>query len=74
MKIPASYSHLLFGGILSIIMVTIISGTVLLISRGYGDGFYTAWLKGFATAWPVAFPTVLVVAPMVRRFVAKITV
>lgn len=74
MKIPARYSHLLFGGILSVIMVTIISGTVLLISRGYGVGFFSDWLKGFATAWPVAFPTVLVVAPFVRRVVARITV
>ncbi len=73
MKIPARYSHLLFGGLLSVIMVTIISGTVLLISRGYGDGFFAAWLKGFATAWPIAFPTVLVVAPFVRRVVARVT-
>ena len=73
MKIPARYSHLLFGGLLSAIMVTIISGTVLLMNRGYGEGFFLDWLQGFATAWPVAFPTVLVVAPLVRRAVAKIT-
>lgn len=74
MKIPARYSHVLFGGLLSVIMVTIISGTVLLISRGFGEGFFRDWLKGFATAWPVAFPTVLVVAPFVRRVVARVTV
>ncbi len=73
MKIPARYSHLLFGGLLSAIMVTVISGTVLLINQGYGAGFTAAWARSFATAWPVAFPTVLVVAPFVRRVVAKIT-
>ncbi len=73
MKIPARYSHLLFGALLSAIMVTIISGTVVLINQGYDAEFFGHWFRGFATAWPVAFPTVLVVAPFVRRVVAKIT-
>ncbi len=73
MKIPARYSNLLFGGMLSLIMVTIISGAVTLINQGYDAEFFTRWLRGFATAWPVAFPSVLVVAPFVRRVVARIT-
>lgn len=74
MKIPARYSNLLFGAMLSVIMVTIISGTVMFINQGYGPEFFTRWFRGFITAWPVAFPTVLVVAPFVRRVVARITV
>jgi hypothetical protein len=35
MKIPARYSNLLFGGMLSIIMVTIFSGAVTLINQGF---------------------------------------
>lgn len=73
MKISARYSNLLFGGMLSIIMVTIISGTVTLINQGYDSHFFTRWFRGFITAWPVAFPSVLVVAPFVRRVVARIT-
>lgn len=74
MKIPARYSNLLFGGMLSVIMVTIISGAVTFINQGYDADFFGRWLKGFATAWPIAFPSVLVVAPFVRRVVSKITV
>ncbi len=74
MKIPARYSNLLFGGMLSIIMVTIISGTVTFINQGYDPQFFARWFRGFITAWPVAFPSVLVVAPFVRRVVARITV
>ena len=74
MKIPARYSNLLFGGMLSVIMVTIISGTVVLINQGYNQEFFLRWFRGFITAWPVAFPSVLVVAPFVRRVVARITV
>lgn len=73
MKFPARYSNVLFGGMLSLIMVSIISGAVVLINQGYGPEFFTRWFRGFITAWPIAFPTVLVVAPFVRRVVAKIT-
>ena len=74
MKISARYSNLLFGGMLSMIMVTIISGAVVFVTRGPGSGFLMHWVKGFATAWPIAFPTVLVVAPFVRKIVTKLTV
>ena len=73
MKIPARYSNLLFGGMLSVIMVTIISGAVTLINQGYDPQFFARWFRGFITAWPVAFPSVLVVAPFVRRVVDRIT-
>ena len=73
MKIPARYGNLLFGGMLSMIMVTVISGAVVLVTQGFGPDFPVHWLKGFAIAWPIAFPTVLVVAPFVRKIVAKLT-
>ena len=73
MKIPARYGNLLFGAMLSFIMVAIVSGTVVLINQGIDSEFPARWFKGFITAWPIAFPTVLVVAPFVRRVVAKIT-
>lgn len=73
MRISARYSNLLFGGMLSMIMVTVISGAVVLVTQGPGPSFLAQWLKGFATAWPIAFPTVLVVAPLVRRIVSKLS-
>ena len=74
MKISTRYSNVLFGGMLSVIMVTVISGAVVLVTQGLNPDFPISWLKGFATAWPIAFPTVLIVAPLVRRVVAKLTV
>lgn len=73
MKISARYNNLLFGGMLSAIMVTVISASVVLVTQGLSPDFPSLWFKGFATAWPVAFPTVLVVAPFVRKIVVKIT-
>ena len=71
MKIPVRYSNILFGGILSIIMVTNISGAVVLVTEGFSPDFPAHWFKGFATAWPIAFPTVLVVAPWVRKLATR---
>lgn len=73
MRIPAKYGNLLFGGLLSTIMVTIISGAVVLVNQGLTADMPRQWLKGFMTAWPIAFPSVLVVAPRVRKIVVRLT-
>ncbi|HKQ30982.1 MAG TPA: DUF2798 domain-containing protein [Burkholderiales bacterium] len=73
MKLPRRYANLLFGAMLSLIMVTIVSGIVLLMNHGLGSDFPLRWLRSVATTWPIAFPTVLIVAPWVRRTVDKMT-
>lgn len=73
MRIPSRYSHVLFGAMLSAIMVSVISGAVVFGNHGFNPDFTSYWFKGFATAWPIAFPTVLVVAPFVRKIVSKLT-
>jgi hypothetical protein len=73
LKVPARYSNLLFGGLLSFIMVTIVAGAVVLVNQGLTADFPLQWLKGFATAWPIAFPVVVIVAPRVRKIVVQLT-
>jgi Protein of unknown function (DUF2798) len=73
MRIPARYAPLLFGGMLSVIMVAVVSAVVLAITQGIQQGFLWQWLRSCATTWPIAFPTVTVVAPWVRRAVGRIT-
>lgn len=73
MRIPARYAPILFGGLLSIIMVALVSAFVLLTSRGLQSGFVLQWLKSCATTWPVAFLAVTLIAPWVRRVVARVT-
>ncbi|MCW9058480.1 MAG: DUF2798 domain-containing protein [Gammaproteobacteria bacterium] len=73
MRIPARFAPILFSALLSAIMVCIVSAFVLAISRGVGSGFPAQWLRSCITTWPVAFPTVAVVAPWVRRIVARVT-
>ena len=74
MQIPARFAPLLFGALLSAIMVGIVSAFVLAIAQGVHAGFASQWMRSCLTTWPVAFPTVTLVAPWVRRMVGRMTV
>jgi hypothetical protein len=73
MRIPSRFAPVLFGALLSVIMVGIVSAFVLATSRGIDAGFPEQWLRSCLTTWPVAFPTVLLVAPWVRQVVGRMT-
>lgn len=73
MRIPVRYSPIVFGALLSAIMVAIVSAFVLVTSQGLHPGLPLQWLKSCLTTWPVAFPTVAVVAPWVRKVVGRVT-
>lgn len=71
--VPARYSHILFGFILSGLMSCIVSGIATLRALGPADGILGAWMSSWATSWMVAFPTVLIVAPLARKLVGSLT-
>ena len=71
--IPARYSHILFGFILSGLMSCIVSGLSTVRALGLGPHFPMLWAGNWAVSWALAFPTVLVVAPITRRIVARLT-
>lgn len=73
MHIPARYAPILFGALLSAIMVTLVSAFVLIITQGIHPGFAAQWFKSCLTTWPIAFPTVTLIAPWVRRIVERLT-
>ncbi|HWA11519.1 MAG TPA: DUF2798 domain-containing protein [Burkholderiales bacterium] len=73
MRIPARFSPIVFGALLSAIMVGLVSAFVLVTTQGLHAGLPGQWLRSCATTWPVAFPTVTLVAPWVRRVVGRLT-
>jgi hypothetical protein len=73
MRIPARFAPILFGALLSVIMVAIVSAFVLATSQGIHAGFPAQWFKSCATTWPVAFLAVTLVAPWVRKVVGRVT-
>jgi hypothetical protein len=73
MRIPHRFAPIMFGGLLSAIMVAVVSALVLAITQGIHQGFVWQWMRSCLTTWPVAFPTVTIVAPWVRRVVGRLT-
>lgn len=73
MRIPVRFAPIIFGALLSAIMVAIVSAFVLATTQGLHPGFARDWLKSCATTWPVAFVAVTLIAPWVRRVVARVT-
>lgn len=71
--IPARLAPCLFGLILSGLMSCIVSGLSTFRAVGAADGVFGIWMGNWAVSWATAFPVVLVVAPVTRRIVARLT-
>lgn len=67
------FAPVVFGLLLSGLMSFIVSLVATLRAAGLTDGFFLLWMSAWIPSWLVAFPTVLVVAPAVRRFVERNT-
>ena len=74
MRIPVRFAPILFGALLSAVMVAIVSAFVLATTQGIHPGFAAKWANSCITTWPVAFVAVTLIAPWVRRVVARVTV
>jgi len=73
MRIPARFAPILFGALLSMIMVGLVSAFVIATTQGIHHDFAKHWFRSCLATWPVAFPTVTLVAPWVRRVVGQLT-
>jgi fructose-specific phosphotransferase system IIC component len=73
MKINPKYSNLLFAFIMSVVMALIMSGILTAIFTGFLGDYFGRWLRAFSYAWPIAFPSILLISPVVRRLVTKLT-
>jgi hypothetical protein len=71
--LPQRFAPLLFGLILSGLMSLLVSGVSLLRATGVVQGFLGAWANAWLTAWLFAFPVVLLIAPLARAAVARLT-
>ena len=71
--IPARYAPILFAFLLSGMMSFIVSGVAIMRAVGFNATLPQAWLGGWLPAWCVAFPCVMILAPVTRRMVARLT-
>ena len=64
----------MFGFLLSGLMTLLVTGLTTAINLGL-DGFTVGkWSGAFVRSWPITFPSVLLVAPVVHRLVARLVV
>ena len=77
---PATRTRLInttFGLLLSGMMSFVVSGIATLRALGFTDvaaapgAFVGTWMGSWSVSWAIAFPTVLVVAPFVRKIVTR---
>ena len=71
--IPKKFGPMLFGLILSGLMSLLVSGITTFRALGLAPDFAWLWISAWLTAWLVAFPCVLLVAPLARRVVGRMT-
>jgi hypothetical protein len=71
--VPPRFAPVLFGLVLSGLMSLIVSGIATARAVGLEPGLLGAWMGSWLFSWAVAFPTVLVMAPLARRLVARLT-
>jgi hypothetical protein len=72
--LPKRFEHIAFGFMLSGLMSLLVSGFATMISLGLSPSFPLLWLKAWLPSWALAFPVVLVIAPFVRRVLARIVI
>lgn len=70
--IPAKFAPFLFGFFVSGLMSFLVSGVATFRAVGLPQGFFDLWMAAWIPSWMVAFPTILVVAPLARKLVAKL--
>ncbi len=66
---PPRFAPALFGFLLSCLMSLVVSGVATVRNAGLVDDLLDLWIAVWLPSWLIAFPTVLVVAPIARRFV-----
>ncbi|MBD8527947.1 DUF2798 domain-containing protein [Pseudomarimonas arenosa] len=71
--IAKKYAPMLFALLLSGLMSLLVSGiSTYRIDLGLSE-FAAVWTGAWVSAWLIAFPAVLLVSPLVRRLVDRLT-
>jgi hypothetical protein len=73
MKISRKYYSVLFGTLMALGMVFAVSLVITLINVGFSSGFWITYLQTFMIGFLVSLPTSIILVPVVKRMVDKLT-
>ena len=61
--------------LMPLILSGIMSGSIscfnMLMNKGWSDEFIALWLHAWSMSWLIAFPLILLVLPLVRKFLMQ---
>ena len=70
---PSQYAPILFCFFLSIFMPFVVSGIATYSAIDLIEGFFETWMISWLRSSIVAFPVMLIVSPLTRKLVDKLT-
>lgn len=73
LKLPKRLAPVLFAFIMSASLGGVMSAIITAVNTGFDAGYLGRWLHAYALAFSLAFPSVTLIAPVVRRFVDRLT-
>lgn len=71
-RLPPRLAPVLFAVLSTGFASLLVSGVSTLRAVGFAPTFPQQWLSAWALSWPVAAPALYLVAPHVRRLVARL--
>jgi hypothetical protein len=60
---------IVFAFLMGIVTTGLVSFTVVLVNLGLTETFWQIWFKSWSLAYLVVVPAILIVAPLIERFV-----
>ncbi len=69
-KLPARSVHVILPLVITFCMTFVVSGISTVKNLGVHDAnLFSSWMGAWGTSWVIAFPVLMVLLPIVRKFV-----
>lgn len=72
-RLPHRYAPKLLAFFTSLIMSFLMSMVITFLNLGWVEDFLARWMYAWVTSFLIAFPIILLVLPIARSIVARIT-
>ena len=72
-RLPRRYAPIVFGLVMSTMICAVTSSMITAINTGFDAGYVERWMRAYVLAWAFAFPTVVIVAPHIRRWIDSVS-
>jgi hypothetical protein len=72
-KLDKRFAPVLNALLMAVILPFLMTFVVVLVNTGFSERFFGAWMRTWMIAAIAAFPLILLLAPLIRKVVAKLT-